>query len=136
MPNVQIEKGDFVVRRPTLGGWNRILSALSDEQIQSVMDGFASIDAAPDDADQLATILKAIGGMKSTLDEFPLAIAAFCRECLRTEDGKFALEVSEAADALNDKDVDNVLTALSESGIMADVVARLKKRLSGLFPTT
>jgi len=133
MPNVQTAKGEFVVRRPTLGGWNRILSALSDEQIQSVIDGFVAIDSAPDGEDQLSVILKAVSGMKSTLAEAPLAIAAFCRECLWTEDGKFALEVSEAADVLTDKDVDNVITALSESGIMADVVARLKKRLSGLF---
>lgn len=157
---VETTAGRYKVRRPSLGGWRRILGSLSIEHLNAVVDAVVELNQAPDmppeeydpdaedspeipDEAQLAQIRDAraevfrSAGRKlvPVLTEVPIAAAALLRECLAGEDGKPALPADEAADLLDDTDLDVVLDGLTETGILKDLADRLKKRLRGLTPT-
>lgn len=144
---VETTQGKFQLRRPTLGGWQRILSTFSDADFEILYQAMTAALAAPEvpaqaDPGQKAKIGEAASraydaagtALMSLLPRIPLLIAVCMRECLvNSVDGKRAISETQSLE-LDDADAMAFIQVVRDSGILAELVARLKNLLARRAP--
>lgn len=132
----------YGLKKPTLGGWERLLSILTDEDYDALFGAVLSVATAPQpdaateqERNAVAGAMEqalTIGGTRllKVLPRMPKLLAACMSECLvNKSDGKRSLSMAQALE-LDDEDADRFVAAVAESGMVGEIVARLKNRLS------